>query len=123
MFPAAFYTYLRKHTLIGVRTGPGRQKFTKIWMVNIGNRVFARSWNKSEKSWFTALLESGRGEILYGKKMINVKGRKLDKTDPLHKQINRAYTDKYTQPGNIKYAAGFSEPGYTDYTMEFFFQQ
>lgn len=120
MFPEDFYTYLQTHTLTGIKSGKDREKFTSIWMVNIGDRVFARSWNKSEKSWFTSFLKTGKGEIRYGKKIITVKGKKLDKKDPLNKQINKVYIDKYNQPGNIRYAVGFSDPGYADYTMEFF---
>lgn len=119
MFPEDFYTYLDKHTLIGVRAGMDREKFTKIWMVNIGDRVFARSWYKKERSWFTAFLQVVHGEISYGEKIIKVRGKKLDPKDPLHKKINKAYIEKYTQPGNVKFATGFSDPDYTGYTIEF----
>ena len=76
-------------------------------------------WYKNERSWFTAFLQNKKGEINYGGKIIKVKGVKLDSKDALHKKINKAYIEKYTQRGNVKYAVGFSDPGYTDYTLEF----
>ena len=121
MFPKDFYTYLDKHTVAGVRAGKDREKFTKIWMVHINNRVFARSWYKRERSWFTAFLQHGEGEINYGGKIIKVKAIKLDRKDSMHKKINKAYIEKYTRPGDVKFAAGFSDPGYADFTMEFIF--
>lgn len=121
MFPKDFYTYLDTHTLFGVRAGKDREKFTKIWLVTIGKRVFARSWFKKERSWFTAFQKAGKGEISYGEKIIKVKCRKPDPEDPVHKKINKAYIKKYTQPGNVKFAVGFSDPDYVHYTMEFIF--
>ena len=119
MFPKDFYTYLDTHTLIGVRAGKDREKFTKIWMVHINKRAFARSWYKKEKSWFTAFLQEKRGEINYNGKILKVKAEKIGSDDPVHKKINNAYIEKYTQPGNIKFATGFSDPDYTNYTLEF----
>src|SRR4029078_6029481 len=116
MFPKDFYTYLDKHTVAGVRTGKDREKFTKIWMVHINHRVFARSWYKSERSWFTAFLKHSEGEISYGRKIIKVTAVKLDSKDRMHKKINKAYIEKYTRPGDIKFASGFSDPGYADVT-------
>ncbi len=43
-------------------------------MVEVDNRIFARSWNKSHKSWFTEFLTSGCGQIKYGQNIINVRG-------------------------------------------------
>ncbi len=72
-----------------------------------------------ERSWFTAFLQHKKGELNYGGKILKVKAIKLDRKDAMHKKINKAYIEKYTQPGHIMYATGFSDPGYTDYTMEF----
>lgn len=119
MLPKDFYSYLDTHTLVGVKAGKDREKFTKIWMVQINGRVFARSWYKNERSWFTAFLLHKKGELNYGGKILKVKGIKLDRKDSMHKKINKAYIEKYKKPGHISYATGFSDPGYADYTMEF----
>lgn len=91
-------------------------------MIHVNERVFARSWNKSSKSWFTALISTGIGQIKYGKKVINIKGIKLVKDDEIHDLINRSYMNKYTQEENIRYAKGITQPEYADYTMEFLFE-
>lgn len=119
MFPDEFYTYLANHTLIGIKGGMNRKTFLEIWMVEVDKRIFARSWNKSERSWFTAFLNYGEGEIKFGQKIIAVNGRKFDPDDELNKQISQAYLTKYNQPGNRKYAEGISKPEYFNYTMEF----
>ncbi|MDY7394633.1 DUF2255 family protein [Aureibaculum sp. 2210JD6-5] len=120
-FPTDFYNYLNNSTLIEIKGGLERKTFLSIWMVTVGTRVFARSWNKSEKSWFTELLKTGVGQIKYGNKIINVKGKKLNTNDEVNSLINDAYLKKYTQKENIKYAEGITQPEYSDYTIELFY--
>lgn len=119
-FPLDFYQFLEENTLIGIKGGKTRTTFLKIWMVTVDGKVFARSWNKSEKSWFTEFQKSGCGQIEYDNKIINVKGRKLKKSDFMNKSIDKAYIEKYTQPKNLKYVEGITQPEYANYTMEFF---
>lgn len=118
-FPSSFYPYLQANTLIGVKGGSTRKSFLDIWMVAVGERVFARSWNKSERSWFTAFRETGIGEIRYGERILQVKGTVLAASDDLHPLISAAYLQKYTQAENLPYAQGITQPEYVHYTMEF----
>ncbi|WP_010227439.1 DUF2255 family protein [Gillisia marina] len=119
-FPSEFYNYLESHPLIQIKGGTERDSFLNIWMVEVEGRIFARSWNKSARSWFTEFQKTGVGEIKYGSDIINVKGKKLEKQDPFNKLIDQAYLLKYTRPEKLKYAIGISQPEYADYTMEFF---
>ncbi len=119
MFSKDFYEYLEKNTLVEIKGGQKRLTFLQIWMVEIDKRVFVRSWNKSEKSWFTEFENSGNGQIKYGEKIIKVKGKKVDKNDKINLTISKAYLDKYSQPENNEYSNGISQPQYFDYTMEF----
>ncbi|SDL30933.1 hypothetical protein SAMN04488034_103146 [Salinimicrobium catena] len=119
-FPADLYTYMKEHTLMEVKGGTTRPTFLKIWMVEVDGRVFARSWNKSERSWFTEFLRTGVGEIKYGDTIMKVKGKKIAAEDPVNPRISEAYLKKYNQPQNLPYAEGISKPEYFDYTMEFF---
>lgn len=121
-FPLDFYGYLDKNTLIEVKGGSDRKTFLNIWMVRLGKRIFARSWNKSKKSWFTAIINTGCGEIKYGDKIIKVNGKKLNKNDRLQYQIDNAYIKKYSQTENLVYAKGISQPEYHNYTIEFFYK-
>ncbi len=111
--------YIAKHTLIEIKGGLEREKFTEIWMVEVNGRFFSRSWNKSERSWFTEFLKTGVGQIKAGKTIINANGFKVDKNDAVNRDIDIAYLEKYHQPGNVKYAIGISQPEYADFTMEF----
>lgn len=111
--------YLKENTLIEIKGGLERETFTKIWMVNVDNRIFARSWNKSKRSWFTEFQKRGIGQIKYGKEDLTVYGKKISKSDKINDKINQAYLQKYTQPENVKYVNGIIQAEYSDFTMEF----
>lgn len=120
-FPSSFFDYLATHTLIEIKGGVERKSFLSIWMVNVGQRVFARSWNKSAKSWFTAFQETGLGQVKYGDQVLDIRGEKLGSDSSLHPLINQAYLEKYTQERNLFYAQGITQPEYAEFTLEFFY--
>ena len=120
MFPEEFYKYLAEHTLIEIKGGLNRDSYLPIWMVEVDKRIFARSWNKSKRSWFTEFQKTGIGEIKFCDKVIRVKGKKLSAQDKMNSRISMAYIEKYKQSENLKYAEGISQLKYFDYTMEFF---
>lgn len=121
-FPEDFIIYLQQHTLVGVKGGLFRENFLSIWMVEVAGRVFARSWTKSNRSWFTAFQEQGTGQLKYGERVIQVTGKANNNPD-LNLQIDEAYRKKYTQEHNLVYVKGITQPEYHQYTMEFFFQE
>ena len=120
-FPENFYSYLRSNTLVGIKGGIERESFLEIWMVEVNNRVFARSWNKSPRSWFTEFIKTGKGQVKYGNDILIVEGNKLDAKDDMHKLINQAYLEKYNQKENVKYAKGITQPEYANFTLELFY--
>lgn len=122
-FPEDFYSHLKTHNYTEIKGGTERNTFLEIWMVSVNNRVFARSWNKSSRSWFTAFLDTGVGQLKYGEKVIIVKGKKLDASAPIQEGINQAYLKRYNQKENIFYSEGITQPEYLDYTMEFFIEK
>lgn len=96
-----------------------RLTFLEIWMVSVGQRVFARSWGMSHKSWFTELVEYDVGQIKLGSDIFNIKGRQL--LDPeMNRFIDQAYRTKYIQKENIPYVEQITALKYKDFTMEFF---
>lgn len=119
MYKKELVKYLNENTLVEIKGGTKREKFTEIWMVNVENRIFSRSWNKNDKSWFSDFKNLGVGQIKFGGNIVNVKGIKVDMDDEINDKINLAYLKKYIQPENIKYAEGITQPEYCDYTMEF----
>lgn len=117
-FPKDFYQYLEENTLTGIKAGKDRTTFLNIWMVNVEGRIFARSWGKSSRSWFTTLLDEKKGQIKYGEKVINIKA--VQCKDPLlNAKINKAYRMRYTTPENLPFAIGITQPDYANFTMEF----
>ena len=118
-FPSEFLQFLDENTLVEIKSGNHRTKFTEIWMIRIGKRVFARSWNKNVKGWMNDFLINNGGQIKYGEKVLNVTVKKIDKTDKINEDISKAYLNKYTQEYNIEYAKRISQIDYFDFTIEF----
>ncbi|MAP54033.1 DUF2255 family protein [Altibacter sp.] len=121
-FPTEFFAHLDTHNYTEIKGGLQRETFLEIWVVTVGDRVFARSWNKSEKSWYTAFLEEGVGQLKFGAVVLDVTGLKVLKEDAVHQQIDTAYRSRYTEEKNIYYAQGISQPEYYDYTLELFYK-
>ena len=119
-FPADFRDYIKNNTLVGIKGGRVRDSFLNIWMVEVEGRFFSRSWNKSNRSWFTEFLNTGIGQIKFDNKVIDVGGKQLSPDDQLQEKIDLAYLKKYDQQDNIFYAKGITQPEYAHYTMEFF---
>ena len=121
-FPKDFYAHLGKINYTEIKGGLKRDTFLEIWVVHVEERVFARSWNKSERSWFTAFLCEGVGELKYGSNILKVRGEKVSGDDLVHQKIDQAYMKRYGVGENIYYAQGISQPQYHDYTLEFFIE-
>ena len=122
-FPKDFYKHLREQNYTEVKGGIERKTFLEIWVVTVNNRVFARSWNKSKRSWFTELQKTGIGQLKYKKEVIAVTGKKVDENSEIHVLINNAYLERYTEPENIFYVNGICQPEYTNCSMEFFYSE
>ena len=118
-FPSEFLQFLDENTLVEIKSGNHRTKFTEIWMIRIGKRVFARSWNKNVNGWMNYFLINNGGQIKYWEKVLNVTVKKIDKTDKINEGISNAYLNKYTQEHNLEYAKGISQKEYYDFTLEF----
>lgn len=119
LFPLITYRYLETNTLVEIRSGQNRLKFTPIWVVNVNGRIFARSWNKNDKGWMHDFLSNGFGDLKFGEHVIQIKALKLAYDDLLNDQISEAYLHKYTEPHNLSYAQEIAKSSYYNYTVEF----
>ncbi len=119
MFPPEFLTYLRQHTLVGIKVGLDRDRFLDLWMVEVSGRIFARSWSRSTSGWFGKAVEGEPTEIRFGDQILSVVGRRPPEEEGLMARIDRAYLERFTQPGNVPYAEGISKPEYHPFTVEF----
>ncbi|AMP97126.1 hypothetical protein AY601_0155 [Pedobacter cryoconitis] len=111
--------YINAHTLVGIKGGTNRATFLEIWMVSVGQRIFARSWGMNNKSWFTEFVSQGVGQLKLGAHSIEVQGQQL-KDEQMNKLIDQAYKDKYIQKENEPYVNEITEAKYHNFTMEFF---
>ena len=119
-FSKAFLKCINETQITSVRAGKERTKFTGIWMVVVGDQIFARSYYGSERSWFTAFLNDEEGDIKCGKEIIPVKGVKPADINAITESINKAYEKKYLiKAYNKKWVDGLCEQERVERTMEF----
>jgi len=119
-FPKLFLNCINDTQITSVRAGKDREKFTGIWMVVVDGRIFARSYNLSDRSWYTALLNDESGELKCGKEIIPIKGLKPPDINNITEAINKAYEKKYlVKASNKKWVDGLAEPERVARTMEF----
>jgi hypothetical protein len=111
--------YIKTNNLIGIRAGRDRETFLDIWMVVVDDRVFARSWGLSEKSWFHLFKKDPAGAIRCGEKIIPVSASAVANDVQLNERINTAYLEKYNYGENAPYAQGITKPEHVAKTMEF----
>ena len=119
-FSKKFLKCINETQITSVRAGKDREKFTGIWMVVVKDRIFGRSYNLSDRSWYTALLNGDNGDIKCGKEILPVKGIKPADIKKITSAINKAYEKKYLiKAYNKKWVDGLCEPERVARTMEF----
>ena len=119
-FTKAFLACINATQITSVRAGKDREKFTGIWMVVVDGRVFGRSYNLSERSWYTTLLSGDSGDLKCGKEIIPIKGSKPVDINIITGAINKAYEKKYlVKAYNKKWVDGLCKPESVARTMEF----
>ena len=119
-FSKAFLECINETQITSVRAGKDRTKFTGIWMVEFDGRIFGRSYNGAEKSWYAALSEGNEGDIKCGKEIIPVKGMQPTDITTITEAINKAYEKKYlVKAYNKKWVDGLIQPERVARTMEF----
>jgi len=89
--------------MVGVRAGTEPHRFIHIWAVVVEGRVFVRSWSLKPRSWWRTFLDEPRGAIVVDGKEIAVRAVQT-RSERLKDAVSRAYVEKYTSPGSVKYA-------------------
>ena len=119
-FSNAFLKCINETQITSVRVGKDRTKFTGIWMVEVDGRIFARSYNLSDRSWYTTFLNGDEGDIKCGKEIIPVHGIKPADLNTITEDVNKAYEKKYlVKAYNKKWVDGLIHPERVARTMEF----
>jgi hypothetical protein len=94
--------------MLGIRSG-AEHKFTGIWFVLIGERVFVRPWFDKPSGWRRALLKDPSGAILVSGREIPVRARKT-RGEGLFDRVDAAYAEKYSTKASRKWVRGFARP-------------
>jgi len=105
--------------ILGIRAGHrSTHRFTGIWPVVIGGRVFGRSWSLKPAGWYRTFLEDPRGSIQVGSREIAVRAVTV-RSERIRDAVERAYAAKYPTPGSRKFVRGFRSKRRREATMEF----
>ena len=105
--------------ILGVRAGPrSTHKFTGVWPVVIGGRVFARSWSLKDGGWYRTFLDDPRGAIQVGARVIRVRAVPV-RSERIRDAVEQAYAAKYPTPGSRTFVRGFRTKRRREATMEF----
>ena len=108
---------LRAAKIIGVRAG-AEHRYTGVWVVVVGGRVFVRSWNDKPTGWFRAFRKEQGGTIQVGGLEIPVRAKPA-RGARLRDAVTEAFGEKYHTKASRKWVEGFAEPARALTTLEF----
>lgn len=94
---------LRETKGLRIRAGTGTHRFIGIWFVIVKNRVFVRSWSVKPDGWYRVFLKEPCGTIRTADREIAIRAVPM-KSKSLRDAVDRAYMDRYSTPGALKYA-------------------
>jgi hypothetical protein len=107
---------LARGKILGVRAG-AEHRYTGVWVVVVGGRVFVRSWNDRPNGWYRAFQAQPLGSIRLAGREIAIRGRRL-RGGRLRDAVTRAYGLKYDTKASEKWVRGFAEPSRAATTLE-----
>ena len=116
-FKKADVEALNKAKMLGVRAGT-EHRYTGVWVVVVGDRVFARSWSDKPTGWFRAFKEQPDGTIQAGDRELRVRGKPV-RSARIRDAVTAAFAEKYNTKGSQKWVEGFAEPERLVNTLEF----
>jgi hypothetical protein len=115
-FPRSVLAAIDESRILGIRAGD-EHRFTGIWVVVVGGRVFVRPWNDKRTGWHRAFEDDPVGAIQVGAREIKVRA-KATRSERLMDAVDAAYAKKYHTPASRKYVRGFSQVGRRATTTE-----
>jgi hypothetical protein len=117
--PATVVSWVDGSKILGVRAGArSDHRFTGIWPVVVGGRVFGRSWSLKAAGWYRTFLEDPLGAIQVGDRVVRVRAVRV-RSERLRDAVERAYAEKYPTRGSQKYVRGFRAKRRREATIEF----
>jgi hypothetical protein len=116
-FPARVIAAIRNGKYFGIRAGRAPHRFIGIWMVEVGGRVFVRSWTMKRDGWYRTLLAEKHGAIQAGPREVRVRARRVT-SERVKDAVSAAYFAKYDTPASLKYCRGFARGRRRETTTE-----
>ncbi len=104
-WPRRVLALLAASRMLGIRSGDDH-RFTSIWFVMVGGRVFVRPWNDEPGGWRRAFTGQSRGSIRVNGREIRVRGRAV-RGERLFDAVDAAYAAKYDTRASQKWVRGF----------------
>jgi hypothetical protein len=102
--------------ILGVRSGD-EHRYTAVWVVVHGGRVFVRSWNDKPAGWYRAFVDEPLGSMQLADRHVRIRARKV-RGERLLDDIDAAYREKYPTPASRKWVRGFARPKRRATTLE-----
>jgi len=88
--------------VIGVRAGSGAHRFTPVWAVPVGRRVFIRSYGLANRSWYRTFLHEPFGVVEIGGREYAVRAVRT-RSERLLAAVDEAYRSKYHTAASAPY--------------------
>jgi hypothetical protein len=105
--------------ILGVRAGAkSGHRFIGIWAVVVDGRVCARSWTVKPAGWYRTFQEDPLGTVQVGERQIRVRAVPV-RGERIRDAVERAYREKYSTPGSLRYVRGFRTSRRRETTTEF----
>jgi hypothetical protein len=105
--------------ILNVRAGArSDHRFIGIWAVVVDGRVFARSWTLKPAGWYQTFQVDPLGTIQVGERQIRIRAARV-RGERLRDAVERAYAEKYSTPGALKFVRGFRTERRRATTTEF----
>ena len=108
-FPPGVLALLRAAHELRIRAGDGDHRFTRIWFVMLGDRVFVRPYYDKATGWYRAFQKDPHGAITVAEREIAVRAR-TGRGSGLFDKVDTAYALKYATRANQKWVRGFHQP-------------
>ena len=119
LLPRTVVSAIDEASYLRIRAGArSDHRFIAVWPVVINGRVFARSWSLKPDGWYRTFLEDPLGAILVGDRQVRVRALRAT-SEKIRDAVERAYGEKYTTKGSLRYVRGFKTKRRRDATMEF----
>ncbi len=93
---------IRDARRVAIRAGSTAHRFTSMWAVVVGERVFVRSWSVKPRSWYRTLLVEPHGVLQLKEREVRFRSLHT-RSEAVKAAVDQAYVLKYDHPGDIPY--------------------